>query len=91
MQGSLGDDVQSIWGLGREVMENEVINTLTKWSQNFHEAKGAKFFLFQNQVSWILNNKSNNYNSFYINDGVCFQGILDALPAAFGSFSNSVR
>lgn len=51
MQGSLGDDVQSIWGLGREVMENEVINTLTKWSQNFHEAKGAKFFLFQNQVS----------------------------------------
>lgn len=33
-----------IWGLGREVMENEVINTPTKWSQDFHEAKGAKFF-----------------------------------------------
>lgn len=69
-------------------MEHEVINTRTKWSQDFHEAKGAKFFIPE---SSFLNSKSNNYNSLYLNDAVCFQDILDALPASFGSFSNSLR
>lgn len=56
--------------------------------KTFMKLRGPNFFIPE---SSFLNRKSNNYNGLYLNDAVCFHGILDALPASFGSFSTSVR